>query len=57
MCYENELILGYVLYKRRFGYVSRERVDLGYMLRKRDDSYMLNTKNQVEKAYFKKYPT
>jgi hypothetical protein len=47
VCYENELILGYV---------PRELVDLGYMPRKRDDSYILNTKNQVEKAYFKKYP-
>jgi hypothetical protein len=45
MCYKNELILGYMLYKRRFSYVLRERVDLGYMPRKRDDSYMLNTKN------------
>jgi hypothetical protein len=27
ICYENELILGYVLYKRRFGYVLREQVD------------------------------
>jgi hypothetical protein len=32
VCYENELILGYVPYKRRFGYMPRERVDLDYML-------------------------
>jgi len=34
VCHENELILGYVPYKRRFSCVPRERVDLDYMPRK-----------------------